>query len=1331
MMVSSLTRPLLGCVALATFATFATLAVLACPTCAGGEGAWTIDLPVSANGERAFALPDALLSDDQELVFSYQRSETTAVRDVWIELSLLTSDGRYFATSQPLTIPGDNHEGELRIPLAAGHWSGQDGELGGDALAAVRELRLRLHGASDTDGRLNGTLRLAPLGHRLPLVLQLFDSGLVGYGPWRELRLRLLGTGGERGEVELALPSASGAGRHLPLFFDQPGAVRDGRWHACGPGRWVLRLATNEVVPAGSTVVWRAGSRSWTSAALPALSTVARSEALAPSPPDALPIPQAPAWSGFPCQVAAGGAAQRLDRTELVACPAPVLAWQSSWSGFRGAGAISYGQALAFDQQLAGGCADLDLLPQNLFREQGPFRFSLAPWHKDQGGPWEVPQDALRSDLPWQQWRGHVREVLARARATPGLVRWRLGLVQPANAPDEVTRLRTLLGDLSSLVGAFDARPVLALHPQAPKFLFPEPAGAWFDFEEGAQGWTYGPLPFSGRPQPAPFAAEGKLSLKLDFPVVTLGDGTRAIGVMREIDATLFNLDRLEFDAALEGGGTAQLYCWVTDNYHHWYQQRLDAIDGNRRWNTVGVDFSDHGAWQAVGGAPPWSAECRRRVRRLGIVAFRHEAGAAAGAGAAPSSPVLPAASTSAPAAPAPRVSATPATPATPVATAAAIRPAPAAQAPAASAAPVAAALYIDRMRRFGWAVEAAPTLTLRDLTVADGPVACWQPVQADFRLSIEAKNPYDPESADVVGEVVAPDGKKVIYPAYWGEPVRLEMADGVEHAIASGGGSWHWRFSPSAPGAWRWRLHARIKYRDSWLEANGDWRTLTVGAPSTDAMPPVRVSAKDHTSFETADGRWFYPIGINLRSPGDSRQDHVLAELESQLPHAPQSSGLFRSAAYERLGTRAYDAWLATMEKQHMNWARVWMCPWWCGLEWRRDWDGFGGLTIYNQIAAARLDRIMELARSHHIYVQLELQNHGMTSSHVDMQWADNPYNAINRGPCHSDSEFFSSEEAWATHAKRLRYTVARWGWHSHLAAWVLSSEMEFTGAWWEEAGNAEDGTSPTTEAWVKRSLAWFAANDQVAGRPVTIHFSHPWQGAQLWKMPGLGFSNSNAYTGFQTLGRLGGEKAGQGNAILLYLSQHFPPWTLNRPTLIGEWGGHWETNPSAILSAELHTGVWLQAVLPYSGNTGFWWWLWADAAGRWSDYAPIAAFVAGEDRRGLEFRPYRPPVFADRQHTAAVIGMKCETEHRYYAGLPGLSHDLTLTSQEDAGVASIGTDQAESAWHIERWDCAKGVVAAVFDLTADAHGVVKLPLGVLNPDAAFKMRRTAGSAH
>src|SRR5690606_35044277 len=115
-----------------------------------------------------------------------------------------------------------------------------------------------------------------------------------------------------------------------------------------------------------------------------------------------------------------------------------------------------------------------------------------------------------------------------------------------------------------------------------------------------------------------------------------------------------------------------------------------------------------------------------------------------------------------------------------------------------------------------------------------------------------------------------------------------------------------------------------------------------------------------------------------------------------------------------------------------------------------------FCGLVVYNQHSAARLDRVLDIAAREGVYIQLELQNHGMTSEFVDQQWSPdsrgnpgNPYSTRNGGPCNSAADFYRSEAAWEIHAKRLRYTLARWGWRSQIAAFVLSSEMEFTGDW------------------------------------------------------------------------------------------------------------------------------------------------------------------------------------------------------------------------------------------------------------------------------------------
>ena len=123
--------------------------------------------------------------------------------------------------------------------------------------------------------------------------------------------------------------------------------------------------------------------------------------------------------------------------------------------------------------------------------------------------------------------------------------------------------------------------------------------------------------------------------------------------------------------------------------------------------------------------------------------------------------------------------------------------------------------------------------------------------------------------------------------------------------------------------------------------------------------------------------------------------------------------------------------------------------------LEWNRTWMGYQGLGRYNQGNAARVDRILESAMKHRVYLQLELASHGMTSENVDEQWdpgekrntLGSPYNAINGGPVERAAEFYSNEEAWKYHQRRIRYTVARWGWAPHIMSWVLSARWNLPG--------------------------------------------------------------------------------------------------------------------------------------------------------------------------------------------------------------------------------------------------------------------------------------------
>jgi hypothetical protein len=947
----------------------------------------------------------------------------------------------------------------------------------------------------------------------------------------------------------------------------------------------------------------------------------------------------------------------------MPAALAPVIAWRSGWTGFRGADAVAWPQAAALDHRAAAGLGWVDLLPEGLAEEQGPFRFGLSPWTGGDG-PWTTPRDLWRADPPWQAWRRHVRNVLARCRAAPGLVGWSLGIDSSANDQAQCDRLLQVAGGIAGMVASLDQRPVVARHPQLATFARTDPSGTWYAFTEGGAGWVQGPVPLTG---PVLVERNGGSDGNggIAVPVAPGGD-VRIAGAQVALDSNLFNLDRLEMDVSLTGGGEATLYVWMTDHRHRWWQQRLARITGDGGWQTVGVDCGERAAWTSPGAV--WNDDVRRRIRSMGVIAYVRGADAQA-------------------------------------------------------------KLHIDRLRRLGWPVLAVAS-QLAIASIDRGPPALqrWQPIATSFQLNLTALNPYDPDLADVVGEMEGPGGVHLRHPAFWFEPQRLEFDGKTESAVPAGAGEWRWRWTPPSPGAWRYRIVARIKVRDAWQQAESSWSTVDVGTVRG-GMPTVGQDPGDPRWFANAEGRFWYPIGINLRSPGDERQDNDIERERAFKPLSEEPAAIrgWRSIDFQRSGTRAYERWFELMQDNGMDWARVWMSPWWCGLEWRRDWDDYGGLTWFSQANAARMDRVMELAAQLGVYVQVELMNHGMVGEHADRQWQDSPYNKRNGGPCRNVGEWFKSEEVWKLHAKRLRYTLARWGWCTHLAAWSLSSELEFTGTFNMETGGNDRGFSPSLQAWIEKSLAWMREHDPQPGRMATIHWSHPWSGMQHWHTPGLGFSNSNAYTAFQDFDdALGGRQKPRSLPLALdaYLNQLFPADEFKRPTLIGEWGGHWADNQPWILRGELRTGVWLQAVTPYAANTGFWWWLWVDVADQWKQYGAVARYMQDEERRNIAWTQIQPRIDGNAGRLLTQ-GMRSERMIRLYVWPKGMDQDNRRTQTAAAGDAMIDQLAPGSVWRMRRYDGATGLVVAERDLSADGKGMLRLPVAAIAPDAVFKLDR------
>ncbi|TVR44861.1 MAG: DUF5060 domain-containing protein [Planctomycetota bacterium] len=738
-------------------------------------------------------------------------------------------------------------------------------------------------------------------------------------------------------------------------------------------------------------------------------------------------------------------------------------------------------------------------------------------------------------------------------------------------------------------------------------------------------------------------------------------------------DRSFWEIDQQHIFVRFHGSGGCSVHAWMIDDEHRYYRQELGHLQGNGRRQRMVIDWMEGAAWQPEGHQTPWQLGRKRRVRQFGILASADEI----------------------------------------------------------EISPTNRVLEVDPGFNWSQPLRQWPEVEWHWLHAPETAIAAWQPYEARFALSREVDNPYDPQQAEVSAELNGPQGQRFRFPAFWIIPQQLTLDGNRELARPKGEGHWAWRFSFPEAGQWRLRFQALLHpHSDAEpVSAESAWFTVEVAPAEPTAQLPVERSA-DPRYFQTIDGSWFYPMGLTIRSPGDERQNILTRGYE----------GFPGSRHFEGLGTQAYEHWFTQLANAGGNFVRIWMSPWWGALEWNRDWDGYGGLGRYNQGNAARMDRLLELARKHGIYMQWELLNHGMTSETVDQQWhpdpqrgeLGSPFNQLNGGPIRHAHEFYSDETAWRYHQMRLRYIIARWGHAPQVMAWVLSSEMEFTGAFWNEAYNRRSGSdhSPTLNAWIERNLDWFSEYDPIQ-RPVTVHFSHPWRAAQLWRsLSRLGFNYSNAYTGYQRAqGQLGHPRSGLGGALLTYLRTHFPSWQLGRPTLLGEWGGHWQEQNSAVLEAEWHSGLWMQAVLPFAGNTGFWWWLWVDASSNWQRLQPVRQFLSDDDPRGSEMLPIIPRI-RPGEVRAHIIGSQGNGRIRAYAYLRGLdTNDLsdslrTRAKDEHAGSAIFQVNAGER-WRLRRYNTSNGKVVDDRLLAADEEGRLEVHLGHLTFDAGFKLDR------
>lgn len=464
----------------------------------------------------------------------------------------------------------------------------------------------------------------------------------------------------------------------------------------------------------------------------------------------------------------------------------------------------------------------------------------------------------------------------------------------------------------------------------------------------------------------------------------------------------------------------------------------------------------------------------------------------------------------------------------------------------------------------------------------APADVAKWDRLEIALDVPVLAANPFDPSAADVHAELESPSGAHVEVPAFATRDFERALESGREVLTATSELHWALRFAPAEEGEWRWRVSARQRTATGELDERvGEWSRFRVGAPRDGVHGFLRVSPRDPRYLAFDDGAAYLAIGENL-------------------------------CWYDGRGSYAYDDWLEKLAAQHVSYVRLWMPSWAFALEWiERGADGAVTATSLGDYEARlgrawQLDHVIEKARALGLQVMLSIQNHGPFSTAANTEWADNPYNAANRGPLARPEKFFTDPTARELFERRLRYLVARWGGDVNVF-WEL----------WNEVDLADSPGAEALVDWHRAMAARLGELDparrivttSVSGTPAILDlFLGTALFRGLWELPGIAFTQVHLYA-------VGGLPLDLSHALPL-LTEHMGRYA--KPVLIGEAGvdfrGPFETLAADPEGVGIHDMLWAGVLGGGLGSGMTWWWdNVVDPSDLYFHFGALARFVDG----------------------------------------------------------------------------------------------------------------------
>jgi PKD domain/Secretion system C-terminal sorting domain len=280
-----------------------------------------------------------------------------------------------------------------------------------------------------------------------------------------------------------------------------------------------------------------------------------------------------------------------------------------------------------------------------------------------------------------------------------------------------------------------------------------------------------------------------------------------------------------------------------------------------------------------------------------------------------------------------------------------------------------------------------------------------FEKIEGVFLVNETYSNVYNPDIIKIDAAITQPDESVIHVPCFFYQDASYSPDQWIRNDNT---GYWMLRFSASQTG----QHEIQLTLTDSEGTVTSASYDINVSASTEKGF--IKMDPDNKQYFRHTTGQPYYPLGINVAWNNTTNYTTILNNLGEG-------------------GANLVRYWQVPFDRQ--------------GLEWKNGSGFYKGLGVYSQEAAAEQDSIISLCEANDLFLQLTLFQHGMFSENVNSNWADNPYKSSNGGPLTLAEQFFYNAQAKTQTKKLLRYIVARWGYSTHLFAWELFNEVNFTG--------------------------------------------------------------------------------------------------------------------------------------------------------------------------------------------------------------------------------------------------------------------------------------------